>query len=68
MEDELRALALSSINRLLLQPRTLRYTLEIEVVDYVTEKVAAYLPRKLRGTVLRDATSSQMKIMLLVGS
>ena len=40
----------------------------MSVIDYVTEKEAAYLPRKLRGTVLFDATSSQMKVMLLVSS
>ena len=38
---------------------------DIEVIDYVTKKEAAYLPRKLRGTVLFHATSSQMKVMLL---
>ena len=47
---------------------TLNTLKEIEVIDYVTEKEAAYLLRKLRGTVLFDATSIQMKVMLLVCS
>ena len=41
---------------------------EIEITDYVTEKEAAYLPRRLRGTVLFNATSGQMKVMLLYSS
>ena len=33
-----------------------------------SEKEAAYLPRKLQGTVLFDATGSRVKVMLLVSS